>query len=189
MRLPILLAMAAILTACVAGPVLQPKSAATPEGVDLSGTWQLRDDSKDITGRIAAAGREAAGAGEDIVRIARKGESERSRNASLLHVFLESGSRLKITQTPYGLFVSFDRAVVEEYTFGEHRPVNVGPVVAERVSGWENRRFVVETADDKGNKLIERYWLDDAGETLRRHVTLLKKDEHELDVVQVFTRT
>lgn len=188
MRLPIILSFAAILTACVAGPILEPKSAAVPTGVDLSGQWQLRDETADVEKQVNAAGREAAGAGEDIVRIARKGESSRSKNASLLHVFLESGSQLKVTQTPYGIFVSFDRAIVEEYTFGEHRPVNVGPVVAERVSGWENRRFVVETADKKGNKLIEHYWLDAGNDTLHRQITLFKKDTVDLDVEQVFTR-
>ena len=188
MRLPILLAIAAILTACASGPVLEPKNAAAPDGVDLTGQWQLREESDDTAGQIDAAGREAAGAGEDIVKIARKGESSRSKNASLLHVFLESGSRLKITQTPYGVFVSFDRAIVEEYTFGEHRPVNVGPIVAERVSGWENRRFVVETADDKGNRLVEHYWLSDSSSTLHRHIRLFRKESKDLDIEQVFTR-
>ena len=180
--------MAAILTACVAGPVLLPKSAVVPAGVDLSGDWQLLEESSDIARHKVAAGREATGAGEDIVKIARKGESSDSKNTSLLHVFLESGSLLRITQTPYGVFVSFDRAIVEEYTFGEHRPVSVGPVVAERVSGWEDRHFVVETADDKGNKLIEHYWLEDGGDTLHRRITLLRNNDRELDVEQAFAR-
>ena len=111
-----------------------------PAGVDLSGLWQLRDDSRDTVARIDRAGVEAAGGLEEI-DVARQRNPERSRRRSsdgtLVHVFLETGSRLKITQTGYGLFISFDRAIVEEYRFGEKRQISVGPVTADRVSGWE----------------------------------------------------
>ena len=60
---------------------------------------------------------------------------KRSMPGSLVHVFLEAGKALKITQTADGVFISFDRSIVEEYRFGEKREINVGPVTADRVSG------------------------------------------------------
>ena len=188
MRYSIIFLFAAVLAACAAGPVLQPRDATVPDGIDLTGQWQLDSESDAAEAEILKAERRASGADEDIVRIARKGESERSKTASLLHVFLEYGARLKITQTEYGVFVSFDRSIVEEYTFGEHRPINVGPVVAERVSGWEQHRFVIETADDKGNKLTEYYWLADGGGKLHRQITMWKKNAREFDIEQVYSR-
>ena len=60
----------------------------------------------------------------------------RKHRAALAQVFLETGANVKLTQTDDGLFISYDRSVVEEYIFGEHRIATVGPISAERASGW-----------------------------------------------------
>lgn len=183
---------AVLLLACAAGAcgpqeVLQPKSAAVPVGTDFSGRWRLQEEQSNA--RLDAAERAAAAdEGIPIPPANRERAPRKPDRGSLVHVFLETGSRLKITQTAYGLFVSFDRAVVEEYRFGEDRIVNVGPVEAQRVSGWEDGGYVIETLDDDGNKLVERYRLADGGQLLLRQVTLYRKGKIDLSVVQKYDR-
>ncbi len=187
MRQAILLALAVLLAACVTREVLIPKSGAVPDGLDLSGEWQLSSDTAGTNRELADAEYEAAGGLEDLLGERPPQRSRRDRRA-LVHVFLETGSRLRVTQTDAGLFISFDRAVVEEYRFGEHRPVSVGPVIAERVSGWEEGGYVIETLDREGSKLVERYSLDRDGRMLVRQITIYDDDDVEMAVAQRFER-
>ena len=183
----LLLAMAG----CAAQERLVTKSALVPAGVDLSGRWQLRDASDDTARRIEAAERRAAGGLDDLVQSSRRNSRShpaRHKSRSLVHVFLETGNALKITQTEHGLFISFDRAIVDEYLFGEHRIANVGPVTAERVSAWENRHFVTETLAEVGGKLLETYSLAENNAVLIRDITMLHKKKQELAIQQVFDR-
>lgn len=152
-----------VLAGCAAKEVLLPRSAAVPDGVDFSGEWVLRG-------------------GESTLRPAREDD------AAIVRVFLETGRALRITQTADGIFISFDRAVVEEYRFGEQREVNVGPVVADRVSGWEGSRYVVETLDDDGAKLVEFYGLVDGGQALRRDILIVRGERRTLEISQLFDR-
>ncbi len=103
-------------------------------------------------------------------------------------MFLETGSALKVTQTAHGLFISFDRSVVEEFRFGEHRLVSVGAVEAQRVTGWDGTQLVVETLGKNRMKLTDRFYLTDGGDTLRREITLRSKKLDEESVVQEFDR-
>ncbi len=176
------------ITGCAAREVLIPKSAVVPAGMDLSGRWRLREERSNAL--LSAAERMAAEA--EGIPMPPKSRTEAPRpqqnRDSLVHVFLETGSILKITQTPDGLFISFDRAVVEEYRFGENRVVNVGPVEAARVSGWEAGAYVIETLDDEGNKLIERYSLREDGAILMRAVSILRKEKPALAIEQHYDR-
>jgi hypothetical protein len=106
-----------------------------------------------------------------------------------VHVFIEDGRALQITQTDHGLFVSFDRAVVEEYTFGENRIVSLGPIEAQRVSGWEGPVFVVETMDDRGATLTETWALVNDGRELVREVGIVDGEKQLYSSRQVFDRT
>ncbi len=177
-----------LLLSCAAREVLVPKSAVVPAGLDLSGRWRLREEKSNEA--LSSAERRAAEA--EGIRIPSKAREQARRpqqnRDSLVHVFLETGSMLKITQTPDGLFISFDRAVVEEYRFGENRIVSVGPVEAARVSGWEEGAYVIETLDDKGNKLIERYSLQEDSAALTRSVSIFRSDEPALAVNQQYDR-
>jgi len=103
-------------------------------------------------------------------------------------VFLETGSALKVTQTEYGLFIAFDRAVVEEYRFGESRIVNVGEVQAQRVTGWEGEELVIETLDRNSMKLTERFALREGGAVLERTITFRSKKGETETIVQLFDR-
>lgn len=175
-----------VVAACGSVPPLPAKPAAVPDGLDLSGDWKMRDASRATNRHIRDAEREAAGPGVSLI----PGESNRSRRGKddiQVHVFLESGELLRITQTEHALFISFDRAVVEEYRFGERRIANVGPVQAERVSGWENHAYVIETRDKNGTMLIESYRLENA-DTLVRSLRIAGDETADLAVEQVFDR-
>ena len=180
----------ALVGACATREELIAKSAAVPHGVDLSGQWRLRAASQETVRRIEDAKMKAAG-GEKGIRIGTQ-KPQRSRRGSsegtLVHVFLETGKALKITQTGDGLFISFDRAVVEEYRFGEKRKISVGEVEADRVSGWQENTYIIETLDMDGAKLIETYRLDDGGRALLRSIVVIENQARQIDVTQAFDR-
>lgn len=173
------------LAACASREVLPARSAVVPDGLDLSGQWQIRSDSSETNQRLDEAEMIAAGGRDSIFNSSRRPTRNKG---SLVHVFLETGKRLKITQTDFGLFISFDRAIVEEYGFGEHRQINVGPINAERSSGWEAGAYLIETLDQDGNKLRESYQLEDDGALLIRQITIWKNKAVDLSLVQKFDK-
>lgn len=174
------------LAACAAPEPLPPKPAEVPAGLNLSGQWQLRQGDADALRQVSEI--ENRTSGGDASLLSRSGRDKRKAKPDYqVHVFLEMGSSLKITQTNFGLFVSFDRAVVEEYRFGEQRLVSVGPIQAERVSGWEQGGYVIETRDEDGAILYEAYRLEDP-DTLVRTLRIDYRNASELDVRQVFDR-
>jgi len=188
LRLAALVVVALVLSSCAGREPLPAKSGTVPVGVDLSGRWQLRDHSQATNRAISDIEREAAGANEGLIpKSTRKTSSRKKSDDTQVHVFLETGEVLKITQVEHGLFVSFDRAIVEEYRFGEQRMANVGPVVADRVSGWENGAYVIETRDKEGAMLIETYRLDGQNVMIRT-IRIVHDDTSKLDVRQVFDR-
>jgi len=174
--LPLLLPL--LLAACsgTRGPQLTPVGVAIPEGVTFEGRWQLRDTAGE------------SGAHSDTVPLVGGRKSRREKDSPSVQVFLETGSNLKVSQTSHGLFISFDRSVVEEYRFREHRGVNVGPIAAERVSGWEDGRYVIQTVDAVGALLTETYSLRDNGQQLVRTATIVYKEQETLSLRQVFDR-
>ena len=181
-------------------PQLTPGARAPDPAVDLSGYWSLRDPESDMLILYSQRGFIGPRSAQQVMRITREmrasgrtvrgaprsgGRNERDR-AALAQVFLETGSKIKITQTDEGMFISYDRSIVEEYLFGEHRLATVGPVAAERASGWDADAYVVETLDEDRVLLRERWYLD--GDTLRRDVKFLEKEEVVYSVTQVFDR-
>lgn len=174
-----------VVAACAGREVLAWRGSVAPEGVDFTGQWVLQDANGDTLRQLRNAEVSAAGGRDAILESPRRASREK---ASLVYVFLESGRKLKITQTRQGLFISFDRSIVEEYRFGEHRPISVGPVNADRSSGFEGAAYVIETLDMEGNRLLDRYELVDGGEFLLRHITVYRKDDVELALVQRFER-
>lgn len=183
---------AALLAGCGAQEVLVPKSGEPPPAVDFSGLWDLRSDAAAERRRLNDAIRRTDGIDSDAIlqpADVRRDGYVRRNHGGLVHVFLEHGRRLKVTQTDNAIFISFDRAVVEEFRFGENRMVSVGPVIAARVSGWEDDAYVVETLDENGMKLTERFELADRGETLRRIITLRARNRKDsVTLVQEFDR-
>lgn len=159
-RIPVFAAFLA-LAACASQAITLPEyGAAAPADTDLSGSWRLKD----------------------------AGSSAETPPDALVQVFLEYGKVLKITQTDFGLFISFDRAIVEEYRFGEQREVDVGPIKAQRSSGWEGRSYVTETLDRERVKLVERYRLDPRSEALLRVLEIWRGDTRLFQQQQVFEK-
>ena len=183
--------LAVILCGCSTKEELIAKSSIVPAGLDLSGQWVLAD--RETMKRIEDAGVEAAGGLEKIVpepkeRTQSDQRARSSNSGALVHVFLETGVRLKVTQTDSGLFISFDRSIVEEYRFGEKRVVSVGPVDADRVSGWEDDAYVIVTLDEDEAKMTERYSLGEDGRVLVRSIVITDGDEQRLAIEQLFDR-
>jgi hypothetical protein len=191
-RLPVLLCI--VLGACAAPEILEPRDGTVPPGLDLSGNWVMREIPLAERRRISDAIRKTDGVDDrEVFGRPQQGRSRsrggsRSFKGGLVYVFLETGSALKVTQTPHALFISFDRSVVEEFRFGENRIVSVGEVEAQRVTGWEGNQLVVETLDKNGMKLIERFQLLDGGDTLQRQITFRSKSLEEETIVQEFDR-
>lgn len=195
------LALAAVLASGCASPryepQLSPGARAPDPAVDLSGYWSLRNADSDPLIDFSQKGFTGAGSAQQVIRIreqrgrqggravSRDGGNRREK-AALAQVFLETGSRVKVTQTHEGMFISFDRSIVEEYLFGEHRLATVGPVAAERASGWNADVYVVETLDEDKVLLRERWYIE--GDTLRRDVQFVQKEEVIFSVTQVFDR-
>lgn len=200
-RLALTLLLAYLVAGCAGAPELQltPGGETAPVDVDLTGYWRLRDADTDPLRNFSQEGFIGPGSTERVVRLTREirrndkqapksGGRRDRRRAALAQVFLETGEDVKITQTVDGLFISYDRSVVEEYIFGEHRVATVGPVAAERASGWQDANYIIETLDEDGVLLRERWYLDDPGSQLRRDVEFLEKDEVVYSVTQVFDR-
>jgi hypothetical protein len=187
------------LFACATREVLETKSSLVPAGVDFSGYWTLRDESAAEQERIDRAIGRAAGREPDIFalppderragqRESARGSDSRRSHGNLVQVFLQSGKNLKITQNPGGIFISFDRSVVQEFRFGENREVSVGEIVAQRVSGWDGTRYVVESLDRNGGKLTETFYLADGGNTLHRIIVLRDSKAEDVTLNQSFSR-
>ncbi|MGI9234723.1 MAG: hypothetical protein ACR2RD_13905 [Woeseiaceae bacterium] len=187
---PFILVAFLLLVACASRPELEPKAAAVPTGIDLSGKWSLRD---------GPGSRERRPSGQESgIRVPRETSSRnqarqpkrrsRKSDGTAVIVFLESGDLLKITQTSTSLFISFDRAIVEEFHFGEKRLVSVGPIEAQRVSGWQDQRFVAETLDESGAILSESWELSSDGEVLVRNISVTDGEKEHFSSEQRFDR-
>ena len=155
------------LASCGSELLLESRSAAVPAGVDFTGYWQLRKDPDAKPVPVNVNGDEPP-----IIissdRRQHRSQRRRSSSGTSAQVFLELGESLKITQTDFGIFISYDRSVVEEFTFGENRIINIGPIEAKRVAGWEADAFVVETLDDTGTILFEAWRLEESDAVLIR---------------------
>ncbi len=176
----------AILTASACGskPVLIGKNPQVPVGTDLSGFWLLRESADKID-----SGRRGDGEGifippEHFSRTTRP----RPTSGPSVQVFIEYGTSLKISQTDFGLFISYDRSVVEEFRFGENREVTIGPIEAMRVSGWEGTSIVVETLDKSGAVLIEKWRLIEDGSVLARELRIMSDEKQLFHRQQLFDR-
>jgi len=172
-----------LLAGCATDPVLLSKDAAVPAGVDLSGRWIVRADSANQ--RLPTHSDQ-----EQLISHGHPQRSRRHKSSSdgFVRVFLEFGTSLKITQTDHGIFISYDRSIVEEFTFGENRIVSIGPIEAMRVSGWEEGSFVVETVDDTGKTLYEAWHLDADNAVLVREIHISNGKEEAFRLRQVFDR-
>ena len=178
------------LGACAEPEILLPHASNAPANIDFSGKWTIRPESVNDQRTLREAIDKTDGIDNNRARSSRSGTSRSKARAKggVVQVFLEVGQSLKVTQTPYALFISFDRSVVEEFRFGENRMVNIGAVEAMRVSGWDGNDYVVETLDKSGMKLTERYQLSDDAQTMQRHIVFRSNKKEEEAIIQTFDK-
>jgi hypothetical protein len=193
MKKAIVLITLVLLASCGSNETLLRKSAVAPPEMTLTGQWELIEDIDTVLRDFDRAIRQTSDAkkalsGTQNSRSSRKIRS-REKVGGLVHVFLENGKNLKITQVEFGLFISFDRSVVEEYQFGEARMMNIGGAQAQRVSGWESEDYVVETLGSEGMKLTERYHLIETESRLYRQVILRSKKGETVVTDLTYRRT
>lgn len=153
-----------LLAGCAARIALTPLPAGVPGGLDISGQWTLASSSvavNEIRGKGAVTF--SSKTSEPVLR---------DVPGSAVFVFLETGRELKITQTDAGLFVSFDRAIVEEYRFGELRRISVGPIEAQRATGFPDGILTIQTADEDGAVMTETYQRQ--GQQLLRAIRIVR---------------
>lgn len=193
-------ALTLLLCSCSTPEVIEPRGGLVPSGADLSGNWRIQSTSALEQVRVREAIRKTDGVDDDVIfgggspqssQTQRNSSRSRSRGrikGGLVDVFLELGTALKVTQTRDGLFISFDRSIVEEYRFGENRMINVGAVQAQRVTGWEGQTLVIETLDRNRMKLTEHYRLIENGQVLERTIILRSKVLQEESVTLLFDR-
>jgi len=189
MRVLIALLAMLLIGSCGSREVLEPRPAASASGISIAGNWQRRENASDIARQLNLAIRDTAGVTDRVI-VPRDNGRRRPQRAKggLAHVFLKDGNHLKITQTPHGIFISFDRSVVEEYRFGENRMIKLGQVEAQRVSGWDGDDYVVETLGRNGMKVSERFILSSDGTMLTRKIVFRSKNKQEVVVTETFTR-
>ena len=174
------------LAACAMRPELPSRSAVTPAGVDLSGIWRIRTGGGEPFAREGEQPQTIQMPKRSSSRKPQQKSRKPSSESSDIWIFLETGKRLRVTQTSDGLFISFDRAVVEAYTFGENRMVAVGPIEAQRVSGWAGHELILETMDEQGIVLTETWSLEAGGSVLVRNITVTEGDKQVYSARQVF---
>ena len=178
MNKTIILITLVLLASCGSNETLLRKSAVAPPEMTLTGQWELVEDIDTILRDFDRAISQTSGGKKNSGSLSTKSRRQRQSGKTaggLVYVFLENGKNLKITQLEFGLFISFDRSVVEEYLFGEVRMVSIGGAQAQRVSGWEGEEYVIETLGKKGMKLTERYHLIEHESRLYRQVILRSK--------------
>lgn len=184
MKRLLLSALTTIMLGCSSQEVLEPLPANSANAVDFSGNWTLLSDSA-AERKIIDAAISGAVRGNNSRR---RSGSGNGGNGGLVQVFLETGSELKITQTDEGMFLSFDRSVVEEYRFGENRMISVGAIDAQRVSGWVDDRYVVRSLDKNGMQLTETIWLAGSGNILYREFLFRDDKNREVTAGQTYQR-
>lgn len=192
----VILIASGILCGCSAPEVLLSRDGTVPVGVDLSGNWQLRTLSSSGQAQVRDAIRQTDGVKDDDVfkqpdrqSGSRTGRASRRKlQGGLVHVFLELGESLKVTQTNDAMYISFDRSIVEEFRFGENRMISVGEVQAQRVTGWEGNALVVDTLDRNSMKMTETFRLLKGGRVMERNILFRSKKDEEATIIRVFDR-
>jgi len=190
----VLASLSIAIAGCGSKEVLLRKSDPVPAADTLSGHWTLLGDIETARRNLDRAISATNGI-DDRLQIRRQNSAESAgRHAregnvgGLVHVFLKTGATLAITQTESALFINFNRSIVEEYLFGEAHMVDVGEVVAQRVSGWEGNDYVIETLVRNGMKLVERYRVINNGDRLQREIVLRSKNGIVVVNTQEFRR-
>jgi hypothetical protein len=66
--------------------------------------------------------------------------------------------------------------------------VSVGPIEADRASGWVNGRYLIRTLDGEGALLEESYALEAGDDVLVRSVSIVQDNKEFLALRQTYSR-
>ena len=139
------LVLASLLTlaGCASGLKLPDPSTDYPSNLDFAGDWQrveFREQDQMEPERLRMPSTRQA--------TSRTSSGPRAKPGRKVRSFLEFGKALRITQLDSAMLISFDRAIVVEYRYGEHRMTNVGPIAGERTTGFRGEALEIMTLDD-----------------------------------------
>ncbi len=181
------------LTACASNEALNKLPIKSETEINISGRWIFVGDYQSNQKKINKAIDRSSG----IIyrRIKTTGvfsevqDTRPKKNAwGVAHLFFKNAKILRITQTDYALYIDFNRSIVEEYNFGELKKITIGNVSASRSSGWNGIQYQIDTLDDHGMKITEKYTISDDINTLRRSIVFRDKNLHDTEIIQNFKR-
>ena len=182
-----------LLTACASNEVLNKLPIKAEAEIDISGRWVFVGDYQSNQKKIDKAIDQSSG----IIyrRIKTTGVFTETQNASskknawgVSHLFFKNAKILRITQTDYALYIDFNRSIVEEYNFGELKKITIGNVNASRSSGWNGTQYQIDTLDNHGMKITEKYTISDDMNILTRSIVFRDKSLHDTKIIQNFKR-
>ncbi len=158
-----------LLAGCASSLKLPSPSGAFPSEIEFEGDWrrvESREEDQMEPDRLnLPTSREAT---------SRRTSGPRAKPGRKVRAFLEYGRQLRVTQLDTAVLISFDRSIVREYRYGEHRMTNVGPIVAERTTGFNGDVLEITTLDDAGGLMKESWRVRRNGRQLERRVTIVK---------------
>ncbi len=170
------------LTGCASGLKLPDPSRDFPSDLAFAGDWQrveFREQDQMEPERLRMP----------TTREAASGSGPRAKPGRKVRSFLEYGKTLRITQLDTAILFSFDRAVVVEYRYGEHRMTNVGPIPGERTTGFKGETLEIVTLDDDGAQMTETWRLQRRGDVLERRVSIVRRNKDLYSLRESYRRT
>ncbi len=180
----IFLALLLSLAGCASGLKLPDPSRDFPSDLAFAGDWQrveFREQDRMEPERLRVPTTRQATSRASSGPKAKPGRKVRS--------FLEFGKTLRITQLDSAMLISFDRAIVVEYRYGEHRMANVGPIAGERTTGFRGESLEIITLDDDGAQMTETWRLQRRASALERRVTIVKGNKELYSLRETYRRT
>jgi len=182
-----------LITACSSNEVLNKLSINSEAEINISGRWVFVGDYQSNQKKISKAIDQSSG----IIyrRIKTTGVFQEVQDKSpkknawgVAHLFFKNAKILRITQTDYALYIDFNRSIVEEYDFGELKKITLGNVSASRSSGWNDTQYQIDTLDNYGMKITEKYKISDDSKALTRSIIFRGKNLNDTEIVQNFKR-
>lgn len=202
----------AALAACATGPAAQ-----APAGVQLDGPWKLDAAASDDPQKVIAGLRKAAAklahrhnASRGYSGMSRRGgfggqdqdqdEDESGppqragdvlANSPVMHAltaFIERGEYLTVQQGPDSFQLRYETGE-ESYTPGEHSVVSTDTGVADQISGWRGKEYVIDVKPQLGPAITEAYGLSPDQQHLIARLHVDASDLPKVDFKRVYDRT
>ena len=161
--------------------------------INMNGYWEYIGDYNENEKQIISAIKDSSGVVYRAIKTTgvfdgKSNEKVRKNSRGVAHLFFENSKKIQITQTNYSIFINFDRSIVEEYSFGELKKIQLGNVSAMRSSGWVDKSYFIETLDAYGMKITEKYSLT-ANNNLERIIIFRDNKMNDVKIEQLYRKT